>query len=276
MEIINEYKAFDGKVQILQHQSSHTKTAMRLGVFIPDGPIQGALLWLSGLTCTEQNFLIKAGAFASLAAANMVLICPDTSPRGLDLLNEHQDWDFGSGASFYLDALTADYSEHYNMRSYLINELYDWIVLRFKVNNCIALSGHSMGGHGALTLGLTYPDMFSSISAFAPITNPINCSWGQKALLGYLGDNSDIWQKYDACSLIAKNNSHNNPILISQGSNDEFLEQQLLPENFIQACKESTQVLDFQYCAGYDHSYYFISTFISQHIEFHKKYLNNI
>ena len=270
MEILKSHRAFAGEVMFAKHASTITQTDMQFSVFVPEKPATSCLLWLSGLTCTEENFITKAGALEYLNQHQMMLVCPDTSPRGLDLPGEHDNWDFGSGASFYVDAVTPGYKDHYRMQRYILDELYPFINQQYALNHNIALSGHSMGGHGALTIGLSNPDLFSSISAFAPIVNPTNCPWGKKAFTGYLGDDETLWQRYDACALIENGHNHPKPILISQGLADEFLETELKTQSLIDACNNSEQVLEVNFAAGYDHSYYFISSFIKQHIDFHR------
>lgn len=227
-----------------------------------------ALIWLSGLTCTEENFITKAGAQKYLSDANMMVICPDTSPRGLNLPAEHDSYDFGSGAGFYVNATTDGYRDHYLMYDYIKTEVIE-LLNTFGVNK-ISISGHSMGGHGALVLGLREPELFHSVSAFSPIVNPTQCPWGQKAFAGYLGEsNTDQWEQYDACSLVAKGPARNQ-ILIDQGLDDQFYEEQLLTPHFEKICDSSQQPLQVNYRKGYDHSYYFISSFIEKHIAFHK------
>lgn len=270
---LKTHKTFDGLTQFWQHDSAVTGTPMKFSTFIPNGQIKGCLIWLSGLTCTDENFITKAGAQRRLNQQQLMVICPDTSPRGLQLPGEHDSYDFGSGAGFYVNATTPGYREHYRMFDYVSDELYSLIQTKFGIS-AISISGHSMGGHGALILGLSLPEKFRSISAFAPIVNPTQCAWGQKALLGYLGDAPDEWKKYDATELIGSGKKHPKPILIDQGTQDEFLEKQLLTENFKIASQRSGQVSRIQMRDGYDHSYYFISTFIDSHIDFHAEHLN--
>lgn len=271
MEIIKSHKAFNGEVQFCQHASKVTNTAMNFSMFIPKGPIKGGLLWLSGLTCNEENFITKAGALSFLNEHGLCLVCPDTSPRGLSLPHEHDDWDFGSGASFYVNATTQGYNQHYLMQDYLIHELLPLMRKIVGLDLLISISGHSMGGHGALYLGLTFPDLFTSISAFSPIVNPMACPWGQKAFTGYLGTDRSSWQTYDSCELVRASHKHSRAILISQGLDDPFLETELLSSHFETACKENNQALQLEYHEGFDHSYYFIASFIKQHVEFHTK-----
>lgn len=268
MKVLKSHKIFDGKTEFWSHQSEQTKTEMKFSTFIPTGDIKGCLIWLSGLTCTDENFITKAGAQRSLAQNGLMVICPDTSPRGLNLPGEHDAYDFGSGASFYVDATTEGYRDHYKMYSYVVLELYKIIKEQFKVNN-ISISGHSMGGHGALVIGLKNPDLFKSISAFSPIVNPGCVPWGQKAFTGYLGKDTEIWKKYDSIELLKTGYKHSKKILIHQGMSDEFLETQLKTNHFIKMAEEASQSHEVIYSEGYDHSYYFISSFIEKHIDHH-------
>lgn len=275
VQLLKSHKTFEGLTQFWEHESALTKTKMKFSTFIPQGKVNGCVIWLSGLTCTDENFITKAGAQQFLAKNNLMVICPDTSPRGLQLPGEHDAYDFGSGASFYVDATVHGYKDHYLMYSYISEELFQIIQDQFNVaQNKISIMGHSMGGHGALVIGLRNPEKFQSISAFSPIVNPSQCPWGQKALPGYLGDNKEAWLKYDATALVASGVKHQSTILIDQGTKDEFLEKkQLLPENFEVACKDKGQSLKLNYRTDYDHSYYFISTFIESHIQHHAEYL---
>ena len=267
-EVIKKHKTFGGETVFASHQSKATKTEMKFSYFLPKQKVDSAIIWLSGLTCTEENFITKAGAQFHLKDSNTMIICPDTSPRGLDLPNEHESYDFGSGAGFYLNATTEDYKENYNMYDYIVNDLVSLLKDSFNVNK-ISISGHSMGGHGALVIGLRNPEVFSKISAFSPIVNPSQCAWGQKAFTGYLGDNKEDWKNYDACELIQSGKLHPAKILIDQGLNDEFYPNHLLSENLEKVCKDKDQELELRYQDGFDHSYYFISSFIKDHIEFH-------
>lgn len=269
MDTIKSHRAFDGTVKFLEHDSVSTRTRMRLSVYEPGKTPQGVLIWLSGLTCSEENFITKAGALPHLSRHGLVLVCPDTSPRGLELKGEHDSYDFGSGASFYVDAKTEGYRDHYNMHRYIAEELYGLLEKRYALSNKTALFGHSMGGHGALTIGLNHPEKFTSLSAFAPIANPMKCPWGQKCFRGYLGSNEAMWQNYDACELLISGKTHSKPLLVHQGLADEFMETQLKPDALESACKEAGQALQLERVVGYDHSYYFIASFIEMHIEFH-------
>lgn len=273
-EIIKKHKTFGGETIFCEHKSISTKTKMKFSCFLPceKEKIDSAIIWLSGLTCTEENFITKAGAQKYLAGTNTMIICPDTSPRGLDLQEEHDSYDFGSGAGFYVNATTPEYRENYNMYDYIAKEIVALLESDFGVSK-ISITGHSMGGHGALVLGLREFEKFSSISAFSPIVNPMNCPWGEKALKGYLGNDTEAWKEYDACQLIEKGFRSDKPILIDQGKADEFLERELLTENFEVICNQKSQELILNYREGYDHSYYFISSFIGDHITFHLKAL---
>lgn len=273
MKILKQHKSFEGSVRFCEHESAETKTKMAFSTFTPEGQVRGCLIWLSGLTCNDENFMAKAGAQRYLAQNQLMVVCPDTSPRGLDLPEEHDSWDFGSGAGFYVDALTKGYRDHYRMYSYVVNELYSMIEIEFKMTGKISLFGHSMGGHGALVIGLRESSKFSSVSAFSPIVNPIACDWGKKAFSGYLGTDQNLWKDYDACELLRAGKTHPRPLMIDQGKEDNFLEAQLLTQNIVTAAEQSSQELNIRMQQGYDHSYYFISTFIEDHIKFHAKHL---
>lgn len=270
MKPLKSHKTFGGLTQFWEHDSTSTKTKMKFSTFTPSKPARGALIFLSGLTCTDENFITKAGAQKHLEEAGLMVVCPDTSPRGLQLPNEHDAYDFGSGAGFYIDATTAGYRDHYRMYSYITTELPDLITKEFKVNQ-FSISGHSMGGHGALVIGLREPNKFRSISAFSPIVHPSVVPWGEKAFTGYFGDDRAKWAEFDATELVKAGRRHPGTILIDQGSNDEFLEKQLRPEDFRQACDHAGQSTEIRLREGYDHSYYFISTFVSEHIQHHAR-----
>lgn len=269
MKVLKSHKSFEGVVRFCEHDSKVTKTPMKFSTFTPNGPIRGALIWLSGLTCTDENFMAKAGAQKQLAESGMMVICPDTSPRGLNLPQEHDHWDFGSAASFYVDATTEGYKDHYRMYTYLTEEFYELVEKQFNVRGHISISGHSMGGHGALVIGLRNPEKFRSISAFSPIVHPTACPWGQKAFAGYLGEDKAAWAKYDASELIATGVSHPQTIFIDQGTADDFLAKELLTDHITKAAAGKPQKLNVRMQEGYDHSYYFISTFVNDHIRFH-------
>lgn len=271
MNLLKSHKTFNGLTQFWSHHSVSTKTEMKFSTFIPENPV-GAIIWLSGLTCNEENFITKAGAQKFLAENNLMVICPDTSPRGLNLTHEHDSYDFGSGAGFYVNATTQGYKDHYLMDDYIIKEIVPMLRDNFKMER-ISITGHSMGGHGALVLGLRNPALFRSISAFSPIVHPINAPWGEKAFKGYLGDNKETWSQYDATELMNGGHKHSNKILIHQGTHDEFLTRELLTTDFIDACVAQDQEQEVVFCDEYDHSYYFISTFIEEHILHHRQYL---
>jgi len=272
MEKLKSHKTFNGKTEFWSHDSHVTKTKMKFSTFIPEGEIQGAIIWLSGLTCTDENFITKAGAQRVLSKNKLMVICPDTSPRGLDLPDEHTSYDFGSGAGFYLNATTDGYKDHYKMYDYINDELYKIIQNEFKVQN-IAISGHSMGGHGALVIGLKNPTKYKSISAFSPITHPTTIPWGEKAFKGYLGEDKSTWIAWDSCELLKAGKTHAAEILVHQGLSDEFLENQLKPRDLENTAKEVGQKLKLNLVEGFDHSYYFIQSFIEEHIDHHSKYL---
>ncbi|MEZ4744034.1 MAG: S-formylglutathione hydrolase [Bdellovibrionota bacterium] len=269
-EILKKHKSFDGETWFCEHSSNSTKTQMKFSAFVPSDikDIDSSIIWLSGLTCNEENFITKAGVQKYLAGTNTLIICPDTSPRGLNLDGEDDSYDFGSGASFYVNATKGDYSKNYQMYDYIINDLIQLLKNDLGIDN-VSIMGHSMGGHGALVLGIRNPGLFKSISAFSPIVNPINSPWGIKAFKGYLGENVEEWKKYDAYELVKDGNLVRNTILIDQGLNDEFLQTQLKTSLFEEICREMGQNLKLNMREGYDHSYYFISTFIEEHISFH-------
>jgi S-formylglutathione hydrolase len=250
---------------------------MRFGVFLPpQAPTRRVpiLYWLSGLTCTEENFIVKAGAQRVAALLGIALVVPDTSPRGLDLPGEAADYDFGLGAGFYVDATEAPWSQGYRMYSYVVGELRDAVAAAFPVDPSRAgIFGHSMGGHGALTIALKNPRFYKSVSAFAPICSPTRCPWGEKALAGYLGDDRSRWREYDATALIEDRGWSGPPILVDQGTKDPFLEIQLKPELLQAACTRRNVPLELRMQDGYDHSYFFISSFIEDHLRFHARHL---
>lgn len=277
MEVLSEQRCFGGVQGVYRHQSSATGTPMQFAVFTPEGSGQkpvAALWYLSGLTCTEENFTVKAGAQQFAASHNMMLIAPDTSPRGAAIEGEDEAYDFGSGAGFYVDATRSPWNVNYRMYSYITDELQTLVTSNFPIDaERQGITGHSMGGHGALTIGLKNPQVYKSISAFAPICSPLNCPWGEKALSGYLGDDQATWADYDAVSLIESGYS-SGEILLDQGGADDFLENQLKPELLEQACNKNNQPLKLRIQPGYDHSYYFIATFIEDHVAFHANRLS--
>lgn len=233
------------------------------------------LYFLSGLTCTEENFMVKAGAQQFAAKYGLILVASDTSPRNTGIPGEDDEWDFGTGAGFYVDATAEPWRSHYQMYSYIVEELPAIINANFPViPDKQGIFGHSMGGHGALVCALRNPEKYKSVSAFAPIVAPMRCPWGQKALSRYLGENKEAWRNYDASELVKKG-KFSSPILIDQGTADKFLAEQLMPEVFQQACAKVNQPLGLRYQEGYDHSYYFISTFIEDHIRHHASTLTS-
>lgn len=273
LEKLAKHRCHGGTQAVYRHASSTTATPMELSVFLPpaalDGTLCPTLWWLSGLTCTWENATTKAGFQGPAAAHGVIIVCPDTSPRGLDLPGEHDSYDFGSGAGFYLDATEEPWAAHYRMESYVTNELQSLILAEFPADPARqGIFGHSMGGHGALTLGLKRPDLYRSISAFAPIASPIRCPWGEKALKGYLGPDRASWRAYDATALI-EDGKRAGSLLIDQGTADSFLEGQLKPELLELACAEAGIPLELRRQPGYDHSYYFMQSFIAEHIAFH-------
>ncbi len=273
MKVLKSHKSFDGLVQFWQHDSEVTKTKMNFSTFTPFEKVKGALIWLSGLTCTDENFITKAGAQKYLNDLGLMVICPDTSPRGLQLPGEHDSYDFGSGAGFYLNATTPGYADHYKMDDYINSEIYYVLTTHFQMADRISIFGHSMGGHGALVLGLKNSKKYKSISAFAPIVNPSKVPWGIKAFTGYFGEDKKQWKAYDACELIESGIKHTNPILIDQGSKDDFLNTQLQPQEFKNICEQRGQKVILNFFEGYDHSYYFIASRIQNHLEFHAKFI---
>jgi S-formylglutathione hydrolase len=274
---LSQNKIFGGVQGTYSHASTETGCTMRFGVYLPPAAERGpvpVLFWLSGLTCTEENFIIKAGAQRVAAELGIAIVTPDTSPRGLNYPGDAASYDFGVGAGFYVDATEAPWSSGYRMYSYLTKELFDVVAKNFKIDPARAgIFGHSMGGHGALTIGLKNPDRFKTISAFSPIVSPTRCAWGEKALTGYLGADRSTWADYDATLLIKKLGWIGPPILVDQGLADQFLETQLKPELLGVACTEAGVALNLRMQAGYDHSYFFIATFIEDHLRHHAAYL---
>jgi S-formylglutathione hydrolase len=277
---ISRNLCFGGVQAVYSHDSPETGTPMRFGVFLPpqataEAPVP-VLYWLSGLTCTEENFIIKAGAQRVAAELGLAIITPDTSPRGLGLPGEDDAYDFGSGAGFYVDATQAPWSQNYRMYSYITQELPWLIAANFPVDPARAgIFGHSMGGHGALVLALRNPKSYKSVSAFAPISSPMRCPWGEKALSGYLGPDRNAWREYDATALIESRGWKGPPLRVDQGTKDQFLETQLKPELLREACQRAGVPLELRLREGYDHSYYFIASFVEEHLRFHAGNLLN-
>ncbi|QYF92801.1 S-formylglutathione hydrolase [Massilia sp. PAMC28688] len=274
LELISEHACHGGTQRFYRHASRAIGLPMRFSVFTP--PENGAalrptLFYLAGLTCNEETFPTKAGAQRMAARLGLMLIAPDTSPRGAAIANESAAWDFGVGAGFYLDATETPWRQHYRMDSYLL-ELRALAVAELKADaSRIGVFGHSMGGHGALVHALRRPDLFRSVSAFAPIAAPSHCPWGIKAFTGYLGADQAAWSRYDATALMAASaNPFPEGILIDQGLSDKFLAEQLHPERFEQACEQAGQALTLRRHDAYDHGYYFINSFIDDHLQFHR------
>ncbi len=277
MELVASNKCFGGEQKQYTHTSSSLNCDMRFSVFLPPQVATEkvpVLYWLSGLTCTDENFVQKAGAQRYAAEAGIAIVCPDTSPRGDDVADDPQGaYDFGLGAGFYVNATQAPWDKHYQMYDYITQELPALVNKALPVDSeRQSISGHSMGGHGALTIALKNPQRFKSVSAFSPIASPINCPWGQKALSGYLGNNENAWFEYDTCELIKTAASHT-PMLIDQGDADQFLEEQLQPERLQQASQQADYKIELNMREGYDHSYFFIASYIESHIKFHAKHL---
>ncbi len=273
MEVISRNRCFGGELQRVRHHSTACQCDMVFAIYLPDQALTQAvpvLYWLSGLTCTDENFMQKAGAQRVAAELGMAIVCPDTSPRGTDLPGEHESYDLGSGAGFYVSATEAPWNSHYNMYDYVTRELPALVESGFPVTAVRGISGHSMGGHGALVCYLRNPGMFASVSAFAPICHPSECAWGQKAFTTYLGEDRNDWVQYDAALLIG-DAQEKLPLLIDQGTEDEFLTDQLKPGALEQACIASHYPLQLRMQEGYDHSYYFIATFIEDHLRHHGK-----
>ena len=271
MERIEQHACFGGSQEVWQHASSTLKCSMKFGIYLPKIAKQGekcpVLYWLSGLTCNEQNFITKAGAQRYADEYGLIIVTPDTSPRGEDVPNDPA-YDLGQGAGFYLNATQSPWSKHYRMYDYVVDELPALIEKHFAANGKRSLSGHSMGGHGALTLALRNPERYCSASAFSPIVAPSQVPWGIKAFTAYLGEDRESWKQYDAVALIEK--AHQPlPLLIDQGDADDFLATQLKPQLLQEACRIAGYPLDFNCRPGYDHSYYFIASFIGEHLKFH-------
>lgn len=269
---LNESKviyAFGGRQMIGSHPSARTSTDMALSVFTPPGvrPDSPVLIYLSGLTCTEQNVTTKGGFQRAAAELGLIVVCPDTSPRGDDVPND-EGWDLGKGAGFYVDATQAPWQTHYQMWRYISEELPALIRAEISTGP-LGITGHSMGGHGALVAGLRRPDLFKSVSAFAPICNPCDVAWGHKAFGAYLGTDRDAWAAYDATALLESGATHPAPILIDQGLADAFLHPQLRPAAFAKAAEVAEQGLTLRMHPGYDHSYYFVATFMADHLAHH-------
>ncbi|WP_343598347.1 S-formylglutathione hydrolase [Acinetobacter sp.] len=272
MDLIQKNVCFSGEQRIYQWHSQQLQSQTKFGVYLPPAALQGnacpALFFLAGLTCTEETFAIKAHAQQMASALNLILIMPDTSPRGENVA-QGDAWDLGQGAGFYLDATQAPWAEHYRMESYIIRELYEAVLAQFPIQqDKVGIMGHSMGGHGALTLAWKYPEKFKTVSAFAPICAPSQCPWGEKAFGHYLGYDKTVWLQHDAVVLVQEKGALFKEVLIDQGLADQFYSQ-LNPALLEQACKSVGQTLTLRQHEHYDHGYYFIQSFIDDHLKFH-------
>ncbi|HPZ55729.1 S-formylglutathione hydrolase [Ottowia sp.] len=275
MQRIEHHASFGGRQEVWQHASSSTGTDMKVGVYLPPKALAGekcpVLYWLSGLTCTEQNFITKAGAQPFGAEHNLIIVAPDTSPRGEGVPNDDA-YDLGQGAGFYLNATQQPWAKHFRMEDYVVDELPALIEQHFPATQARGIFGHSMGGHGALTLALRHPGRYQSVSAFSPIVAPTQVPWGQKAFKAYLGADESTWKAHDTVALIANANERL-PLLVDQGEGDEFLAGQLKPELLQAACEKAGHPLTLRLQPGYDHSYYFIASFMADHFAHHAKAL---
>ena len=272
MELVQSNRSFDGEQRIYRFNSISLQGESKFGIYLPAQALAGqacpTLFYLAGLTCTEETFAIKAHAQRLAAQLGLILVTPDTSPRG-EQVAQGDHWDIGQGAGFYINATQAPWAEHFQMESYIVEELYDLVIQQFAVQaERIGIFGHSMGGHGALTLALKHPEKFKSVSAFAPICALSQCPWGEKAFSNYLGSDQAEWLKHDATALVQTKTAHFADILIDQGLSDQFYSQ-LNPALFQQACQAAGQPLTLREHAGYDHGYYFIQSFIDDHLQFH-------
>ncbi|MXQ14914.1 S-formylglutathione hydrolase, partial [Microvirga makkahensis] len=272
-ETVAQARCFGGTQFVYRHASQETGTSMRLAAYVPPqaNDRKVPVVWfLSGLTCTEENFTVKAGAQRIASELGLILVAPDTSPRGAGVPDDPEGaYDFGLGAGFYVDATREPWAQHYRMRSYLERELPELVAANLPADMARqGITGHSMGGHGALTIALRNPDRFKAVSAFAPIASPMTCPWGEKALSHYLGSDRSAWREYDACALIGSG-ARVRDILVDQGTADSFLESQLKPQLLEEACARAGQPLTLRRQDGYDHSYFFIATFIEDHLRWH-------
>ena len=280
LRLLAEYASFGGALRFYEHDSREIGLPMRFSAYLPPQALTGAscpaVVYLAGLTCTEETFMIKAGAQRVAAREGLILIAPDTSPRGANLPVDSASWDLGVGAGFYVDATEAPWAGHYRMYSYVVGELHAAVLANLPIAaERVGIMGHSMGGHGALVLALRNAKQYRSVSAFAPIAAPTRCPWGQKAFTAYLGADRGAWKQYDASELVAAGTARfPGGILIDQGLGDKFLAEQLYPEVFEEACKVAGQPLTLRRHARYDHDYYFIASFIEDHLQHHKACLS--
>ncbi|WDE08457.1 S-formylglutathione hydrolase [Thalassomonas viridans] len=276
IENISINKSFGGWHKQYSHHSETLNCNMRFAIFLPPQVSNGekvpVLYWLSGLTCTDENFMQKAGAHRVAAELGIAIVAPDTSPRGEGVADD-EGYDLGQGAGFYVNATQAPWNRHYHMYDYVVHELPKLIESTFPVSDKRSIAGHSMGGHGALTIGMLNPQRYRAMSAFSPISNPVNCPWGQKAFTAYLGKDTDSWRSHDASELMRQATQFI-PVKVDQGESDDFLAEQLKPETLEAAAKASGYPLELTLHEGYDHSYYFIAGFIEDHLRFHARHLN--
>ncbi len=276
IEVLQQHRVHGGTLRYVRHQSAVTGTPMRFSLFLPEGEGPFPLLvWLSGLTCTEDNFTTKAGAYGAAAEHGLAILAPDTSPRGEGVADDPA-YDLGQGAGFYVDATQAPWTPHFQMETYVTGELLETVIAEYPLaREKVGVSGHSMGGHGALTLALRHPDIFSSVSAFAPICSPTRCPWGEKAFSAYLGEDRAAWADHDAALLIEAGAAKGrfDDILVDQGLADNFLAEQLKPDLLEAACAAVGQKLTLRRQDGYDHSYFFMASFIADHVAFHAERL---
>jgi len=276
IENVSVNKSFGGWQKQYSHQSKTLNCNMRFAIYLPPQASNGkkvpVLYWLSGLTCTDENFMQKSGALRIAAELGIAIVAPDTSPRGEGVADD-DGYDLGQGAGFYVNATQAPWNRHYQMYDYVVTELPQLIEATFPVSNIRSIAGHSMGGHGALTIAMLNPERYSAMSAFSPISNPMNCPWGQKAFAVYLGKDKENWRKHDASELMRQAENFV-PGIVDQGTADNFLKEQLKPEMLEAAAKVNNYPLELRLHEGYDHSYYFIASFIEDHLRFHANYLN--
>lgn len=276
IENISTAKSFGGWHKQYQHHSSALNCSMQFAIYLPPQASESnkvpVLYWLSGLTCTDENFMQKAGAHRVSAELGMAIVAPDTSPRGDDVAND-ESYDLGQGAGFYVNATEAPWSKHFQMYDYINEELPKLIKATFPVTEQWSISGHSMGGHGAIMMALRNPEKYQSVSAFSPIVNPVACPWGEKAFTAYLGTDREKWKSYDSTELMSQTEKQL-PLMIDQGLSDGFLAEQLKPQNLVNVANKVNYPLTYREHEGYDHSYYFISSFIEDHLRFHSEHLS--
>lgn len=275
IENLSSNKSYGGWHKQYSHRSASLNCTMRFAIYLPPQATNAnkvpVLYWLSGLTCTDENFMQKAGAHRIAAELGVAIVAPDTSPRGDDVADD-EGYDLGKGAGFYVNATQAPWNRHYQMYDYVVHELPALIEASFPVSDKRSISGHSMGGHGALTIALRNPERYRSVSAFSPISNPSSCPWGKKAFTAYLGDDNKSWRQYDA-SILIKESMEKTPGLVDQGMADNFLTEQLKPEILEASARANDYPIEIRRHEGYDHSYYFIASFIEDHLRFHAAYL---